>query len=83
MGAPESDVGPLVDASPALMHRRYDTDSDSVLTYEEFELFFVDYLCRTGFCNCCMSRSWLLASGHLDSPFSTGIVATPNRFSPL
>ena len=26
---------------------RYDTDSDSVLTYEEFELLFCDYLCRT------------------------------------
>ena len=52
--APESDVDLSVVASPALVQRRYDTDSDSVLTYEEFELFFVDYLCRTDCCNCCV-----------------------------
>ncbi|CAK9044834.1 unnamed protein product [Durusdinium trenchii] len=29
--------------------RKYDTDSDSFLTYDEFELLFCDYLCRTAF----------------------------------
>jgi len=49
------DLGKVMDEKPPTyqelleLAKKYDTDSDSVLTYEEFELFFVDYLCRTCF----------------------------------
>mmetsp|Transcript_25920 Transcript_25920/g.48674 ORF Transcript_25920/g.48674 Transcript_25920/m.48674 type:complete len:217 (+) Transcript_25920:35-685(+) len=49
------DLGKVMDETPPTyqeildLARKYDTDSDSVLTFEEFELLFCDYLCRTFF----------------------------------
>ncbi|CAJ1332507.1 unnamed protein product [Effrenium voratum] len=50
-----SDLGKVMDEKPPSyqdileLTRKYDTDSDSVLTYEEFEMLFCDFLCRTAF----------------------------------